>query len=190
MLAGELSTVCVGGAFRLMLLQQRLLCQPRCSALTAGWRLPARAPSSQAAPTARGGVDDLARLGTPAVALDRGGPIACTPQPFPSLDAAREGAHASAAQHAGRTARRSIAEAFVCPACGNVSYLLPALWRHLGRCCPDLWSGPEEWLAAGSEPAAVRALLRAAVARETAQRANVVRRPALATRRCFQAPGL
>lgn len=163
-----------------MLLHQRLLCQPRCSALTAGWRLPARAPSLQAAPTAIGGVDDLARPGAPAVAQDRGGPVACTPQPLPSTDAACEGAHASGAEHAARTARRSIAEAFVCPACGNVSYLLPALWRHLGRCCPDLWSGPEEWLAAGSEPAAVRELLHAAIARETAQRANTVRGPALA----------
>ena len=165
---------------RFMLLHQRLLCQPRCPALTAGWRLPAaRAPSLQAAPTATGAVDDLARAGA-AAALDRVGPVACTPQPKPSTDVAREGAHASGAEHSRRTPRRSIAEAFVCPACGNVSFLLPALWRHLGRCCPDLWSGPEEWLVAGSEPAAVRELLRAAVARETTQRASIVRDPALA----------
>ena len=117
-------------------------------------------------------------------ALDRGSSLVCSQQQAPSSYAARKGGHASRAELAGRTVRQSIAEAFVCPACGNVSYLLPALWRHLGRCCPDLWAGPEEWHAAGSEPAAVRALLRAAIAREAAQRAIVVRAPASAFMHC------
>lgn len=96
---------------------------------------------------------------------------------------ARPVPHAAAAPHrtagstdgGGRAPLRGTHEAFTCPACGNASYVLPALWRHLERCCPDLWSGPEEWQAAGADAGAMRTLLHAATAREAAQRSRIVR---------------
>lgn len=81
------------------------------------------------------------------------------------------------ARHADRGGRPELRRAptessLICPACGNTSYLLPALWRHLQRCCPDLWTLEE---LQATDTAAVRELLHTATAREAAQRQTIVR---------------
>lgn len=161
-------------------MHSRLLGAPRCSLLPSRWRLRAQAQALRTAHIEA--VPRAAHTEANACKADEDPPAVAVPgtghtKPAIRASQAEAACKQKKARHADRgdrpQLRRTATESsFICPACGNTSYLLPALWRHLQRCCPDLWTLEE---LQATDAAAVRELLHTATAREAAQRQTIVR---------------